>query len=385
MSARAWWILLGICAAACAATIAATPGHPVDVASVPLIPGVIAAITMWSVGLYGNITLTDDTLRVGRHRLRVTDMHPYGVVPVGERVDGQIMGGAYGSTLGTNIVGIQRHDGTTALVETRDPDALRAALQQVLAPHQAPFHPPSAPAPAPDRHRAAASTAHRDDPGAAERPSPAADAAAGVDLWAPLGSAGSTVVEDLLRRGFHLGSTGRVPYLHRADVQVGDVPLRLAWWQRTLAAAVLHGDDEREVARGRSERGTGPQNLVWGYSLMPLDMGGATIHVERRRRGPERWALDVTGPDGRAWTWHPAGRVFAHRTELTRAGDRRPVVTHQLRPIPGAPRSPAGPPTVTWRDDATLAEVLMPVMWTLDRVYDGILPKAQRLARFDVL
>ncbi|TQL01849.1 hypothetical protein [Cellulomonas sp. SLBN-39] len=205
-----------------------------------------------------------------------------------------------------------------------------------------------------------------------------------IDLWAPLGSAGSTVVEDLLRQGFHLGSTGRIPYLHRADVQIGDVPLRLAWWQRTLAAAILDGNDQHEIARGRVAVGTGPQHLLWDYDVMPLELGGAAIQVERTTRAPDRWALDVTGPDDRTWTWHPAGRVFANRTELTRTGDRHPVVTHQLRPVPAVPRSPAGPPTLTWRADATLAEVVMPVMWTLDRVHLGLLPKTQRVARFDV-
>ncbi|TQL01848.1 DUF3093 family protein [Cellulomonas sp. SLBN-39] len=143
ISARAWWILLSVTIIATGLLVASAPGEAVLVALIVLIPAVITAITMWSVGFYGNITLTDDTLRVGRHQLRVTDMHPYGVVPAGERVDGKIMGGAYGSTLGTNIVGIQRHDGTTALVETRDPDAFRTALQQVLAPHQAPYQPPA--------------------------------------------------------------------------------------------------------------------------------------------------------------------------------------------------------------------------------------------------
>ncbi|TQL01847.1 hypothetical protein [Cellulomonas sp. SLBN-39] len=204
------------------------------------------------------------------------------------------------------------------------------------------------------------------------------------DAWAPLGSAGSAVVEDLLTRRYYDPAHARSPYLHRADVQVGDVTLRLAWRERAMTAAVLHGSEQHEIARGRVARGTGPQNLLWEYLLMPLEIGSAPIHVERRPQVPDRWALDVTGPDDRTWTWHPAGRVFAHRTELTRTGDRHPVVAHQLRPVPAVPRAPAGPPTVTWRADATLAEVVMPVMWTLDRVHLGLLPKTQRVARFDV-
>ncbi|TQL01851.1 hypothetical protein [Cellulomonas sp. SLBN-39] len=207
-----------------------------------------------------------------------------------------------------------------------------------------------------------------------------------IDLWAPLGSAGSTVVEDLLpREQFYVRPNLRVPYLHRADVQVGDVPLRLAWREGTLAASILDGSDQHEIARGRSVSGLGAQRVVWNYRVMPLEIGSDSIHVERRPQAPDRWALDVTGPDDRTWTWHPAGRIFANRTELTRTGDRHPVVTHQLRPVPAVPRSPAGPPTLTWSADATLAEVLMPLMWTLDRLYDGLLPKAQRVARFDVL
>jgi len=98
---------------------------------------VIAAITMWSTGRYGNITLTDSLLRVGRARVQLSDLHPYGVSEPGETLGGKIIGGAYAQAMGTGVIGLTMRDGTRSLVQTKDPDAFRAALNEALVPFRA--------------------------------------------------------------------------------------------------------------------------------------------------------------------------------------------------------------------------------------------------------
>lgn len=202
-----------------------------------------------------------------------------------------------------------------------------------------------------------------------------------LDPWSPLGRAGAATVEDALsfRDLMHLPKA--TPHAHRCDLDVAGTRVDLSWQHRELVASV----GGREVARGVARAGEGQDTFAWEYTVMPVVVLGDPVEVERQRSGRDRWSLAVRGPGGRGWEWRPAGRLLADRMELTRADQKEPVVTHTLRPVPGHPRSPAGPPTVTWDASAALAEVLLPVMWALDRTYSGLLPKAQRVVQGDVL
>jgi hypothetical protein len=132
-SRRAWLVLLGICVAAWAALAVADGGWVFATILVGML-GLIAAITMWSTGVYGNIRLTDTTLRVGRTTVQLADLYPWGVSQPGEKVEGKIVGGAFGSTLGSRVIGLTPREGRPMLVQSKDPDALRAALEKALAP-----------------------------------------------------------------------------------------------------------------------------------------------------------------------------------------------------------------------------------------------------------
>ncbi|ROS22931.1 hypothetical protein [Cellulomonas sp. PhB150] len=202
-----------------------------------------------------------------------------------------------------------------------------------------------------------------------------------LDPWAPLGQAGTLAVEDALsfRDLVHLPKA--TPHAQRCDLQIVGTVVNLSWQHRELVAAI----DGREVARGVARTGEGQDTFAWEFTVMPVVVLGDVVEVERQRNGRDRWSLAVRGPGGRAWEWRPGGRLLADRMELTRADEKDAVVTHSLRPVPGHPRSPAGPPTVTWDASASLAEVLLPVMWVLDRTYSGLLPKAQRVVQGDVL
>ncbi|WP_456785712.1 hypothetical protein [Cellulomonas sp. P5_C5] len=212
----------------------------------------------------------------------------------------------------------------------------------------------------------------------------------GLDVWAPLGAAGSAEVVDVLTHQQFASSPAAAPLVHRCDVEVAGHRVDVHWrLGRVLACSVPDPTADggaREVASGKAEGvRTGQDAFVWDYLLMPLTVAGETVEATRERSGRDRWAFHVEGPEGRSWRWRPAGTLIADRMELTRDGDRSPVVTHTLRPVPGHPRSPAGPPTVTWQESAGLAEVLMPVLWVLDQVHKGLLPKAQRIARLEFL
>ena len=65
-SRRAWLILLGLCAAAWIGLFLVDTSSPWMPTTIVGMLAVIAAIAMWSTGRYGNITLTDTVLRVGR-------------------------------------------------------------------------------------------------------------------------------------------------------------------------------------------------------------------------------------------------------------------------------------------------------------------------------
>jgi hypothetical protein len=129
-------------------------------------PGTIFGIwllTLWSINRYGAITLTRDTLRVGRDRVPVAQIEPQWVRMLAARADpslaqrlgtsattvqlpgagqvdlgrGRLLGGAYGTTLGDDLVTLElRGDGvarnTRVSVPTKDRRGLLAGLLDAL-------------------------------------------------------------------------------------------------------------------------------------------------------------------------------------------------------------------------------------------------------------
>lgn len=211
----------------------------------------------------------------------------------------------------------------------------------------------------------------------------------GVDVWAPLGTAGTApVVDDLTGKEWYVTPLA-VPHLHRCDLDLPGLRVDLSWREGRILAASVPGPDGvlREVAH--TERMTidqfGKDMFLWSYQSMRFVVGDDVLEVERERSGRDRWEFHLSGPDGRRWTWRPAGRVLADRMELTREGDTSPVVVQTIRPVRGHPRSPAGPSTVTWQASATLVEVAASAMWMLEHIHFGLLPKVQRVVVGDVL
>ncbi|MDM7830647.1 hypothetical protein [Cellulomonas edaphi] len=206
-----------------------------------------------------------------------------------------------------------------------------------------------------------------------------------VDVWAPLGRAGRIPVRDELSVTDLLTMPRATPYAHRCDLDVAGHRVDLSWHHRELVASLASADGPREIVRATAESGSGPGGIVWEFTVMPALVLGLRVDVQRQRSGLDRWSLAVHGPGGRTWQWRPEGRILADRLDLTRAGEKAAVVTHELRPVPGRSRSDTGPPHVAWQESASLAEVLLPVMWVLDRAYSGLLPKQQRIVQFDFL
>lgn len=130
-------MLLGCWLAATLALWATDPDGVGALAVAAAITGMvagIAALTMWSVGRYGNITLTAHQLRVGRDRIPLEQLNPWSVSGLGAQVQGRLAGGAYAPVLGSGTVGVVRRDGQAVVVATKDPEALRQALENALAP-----------------------------------------------------------------------------------------------------------------------------------------------------------------------------------------------------------------------------------------------------------
>ncbi|GAA1186913.1 hypothetical protein GCM10009584_31330 [Ornithinimicrobium humiphilum] len=213
-------------------------------------------------------------------------------------------------------------------------------------------------------------------------------------LWAPLGEPGlAAMVDGLPPIERHASRPGPLRQQHRCSLTLGGRAVSVDWRGVPMVASV---DGEAAVASELCH-GTGPGGIVWSYpvsSATVLDEPVTTERAELRRTGLRRlpgaaspWLLAVEGPGGRAWTWEAAGGpVFADRVELRRSGEQDPVVTHLLRPVPGRPRGgDEAEGRVIWTADAVPAEVLLDVLWVLQEVWSGILPKAQRVARADVL
>lgn len=120
--------------------------------------GGIWCLTLYSMNRYGTITLTQDTLRVGRERLPVNTIDHDWVrmlaskaspalskrvlasastiqVPSQVKVDpgrGRLLGGAYGASMGSDQVTLRLTDGTRVTAPSNDREGLLAALLTVL-------------------------------------------------------------------------------------------------------------------------------------------------------------------------------------------------------------------------------------------------------------
>lgn len=126
-----------------------------------IIPGTIFGIwllTLWSINRYGAITLTRDTLRVGRDTLPVAQIEPQWVRMLARKADpsltarlttsattlqlpadrvadtsrGRLLGGAYGTTLGDDLVTLELRGNQRVSVPTRDRRGLLAGLLTAL-------------------------------------------------------------------------------------------------------------------------------------------------------------------------------------------------------------------------------------------------------------
>lgn len=131
---RAWTVLLVLAVVAWTAMLLGAGGNPAPGTILTLMLGGIAALTMWSIGFYGNVTLTDEELRAGRARVRLADVQPWGVSQEGERPSGRLVGGAFASSLDRATLGLTMRTGQQIQVQTNDPAALRAALEDALEP-----------------------------------------------------------------------------------------------------------------------------------------------------------------------------------------------------------------------------------------------------------
>lgn len=115
-------------------------------------------LTLWSLDRYGAVTLTRETLRVGRDRVPVADIEPHWVrtlatkadpalaqrlgtsastvqVPGSKQADrdrGRLLGGAYAATFGDDLVTLELRGNERVTVPTRDRRGLLAGLLTAL-------------------------------------------------------------------------------------------------------------------------------------------------------------------------------------------------------------------------------------------------------------
>lgn len=206
-------------------------------------------------------------------------------------------------------------------------------------------------------------------------------------VWAPLGRAGTSPVVDELHGHIDVTpGTKPPPVRHRCDVNVLGTRLRFA----------LHGDWEQSASMldaPRSERwcrsleadsGHGPGCVVWSYVRIPLEVLGERLDIERVPEG-RGWLWQVTSATRGSWTWRAEGRLFADRMVLRRQGEELPLVTYQVRPVPGRRARAGEQSSVSWAPEASLAEVAACIVWVLRGHWTGALPRAQKVKRLDFL
>lgn len=98
---------------------------------------VFIGLTIFSIGLYNRITVSDTELRVGRNRVALTDLETgFGAVlenkaeSQGQRT--QLLGGSYSPPLGTKKVIVKKTDGGLLAVASWHAVQLTSALNKVL-------------------------------------------------------------------------------------------------------------------------------------------------------------------------------------------------------------------------------------------------------------
>jgi hypothetical protein len=115
-------------------------------------------LTLWSINRYGAITLTRQTLRAGRHSVPVAQIDPAWVRMLATKASpglkervlasaatfevpglelsngdrGRLLGGAYGATLGSDLVTLRLVDGSRVSAQTGDREGLLAGLLTAL-------------------------------------------------------------------------------------------------------------------------------------------------------------------------------------------------------------------------------------------------------------
>lgn len=204
------------------------------------------------------------------------------------------------------------------------------------------------------------------------------------EAWAPLGAPGEALVRDAFART--VVDTTSPPPSGRYDrcelavaghrVRFGFVPLGESYAERLAD----QGGAVEQLARATTGTYEGPGGILWRLTTMTVQLADDEVTHTRGARGRDRWELVATSAAGRAWTWRPVGRVLAHRLELVRRDDEAPVTVYRMRPVPGSgrKRDPEQPDVVSWSAEASLAEVVLTLMWALGGVHHGILPKTQQ-------
>jgi hypothetical protein len=163
VSRRMWQLPSVLWVASSIALLAASPGGftTFNVVVAVIAPGMIFGIwllTLYSLNRYGAITLSRDTLRVGRDTLPVSRIDPTWVRMLATRASpslkervltsagafevpgtetsksdtGRLLGGAYGATLGADLVTLLLVDGTRVSAQTGDREGLLAGLLTAL-------------------------------------------------------------------------------------------------------------------------------------------------------------------------------------------------------------------------------------------------------------
>lgn len=118
---------------------------------------VIWLLTLWSINRYGDVTVTRETLRVGRSTVPVAELRRDWVAMLAERADptlgarladwgqlavtqdrqldggrGRLLGGGFGANLGQELVTLELTDGSRVSAPTKDRRGLLAALLTAL-------------------------------------------------------------------------------------------------------------------------------------------------------------------------------------------------------------------------------------------------------------
>ena len=165
MSGRAWAVPGALAPIAVAYSLVTEHGDPdrmlgslAGMLGLIAVVGGIWALTLYSMNRYGTVTITGDTLRVGRDRLPLDKVDPEWVrmlaakasptlrervltsastiqVPAHIQRDpgrGRLLGGAYGTSMGSDLVTLRLTNGSRVTAPSNDREGLLAALLTAL-------------------------------------------------------------------------------------------------------------------------------------------------------------------------------------------------------------------------------------------------------------